>query len=66
MTKPPLPVKRWSMLDTINTCLLIAVCLFVIDFQKNAVLSWVIIIAFGIWILTVIARNIYLSNLRNK
>ncbi|TDM03666.1 hypothetical protein [Macrococcus carouselicus] len=66
MAKPQLPVKRWSMLDTINACLLITVCLFIIDFQNNATLSWIIIIAFGIWILTVIARNIYLSKFRNK
>ncbi|GGB00343.1 hypothetical protein ERX37_08280 [Macrococcus hajekii] len=64
MPKQQLPVKRWSMLDTINTCLLIVVCLFVIDFQKNATLSWVIIIAFAIWIMTVIVRNLYLSKNR--
>ncbi|TDM12619.1 hypothetical protein [Macrococcus lamae] len=61
MNTPPLPVKRWSFLDTINLCLMIFVCLFVIDFTKNPMISWLVIVAFGIWILTVIARNLYIS-----
>ncbi|KAA1042441.1 hypothetical protein [Macrococcus equipercicus] len=61
MNRSPLPVKRWGVLDTINLCLMIFVCLFVVDFQHNPLISWLVIAAFGIWALTVLARNIYLS-----
>lgn len=66
MPKQQLPVKRWSFIDTINLCLMVFVCLFIIDFKHNALLSWVVILAFGIWVLTVIARNIYLSRNKNQ
>lgn len=64
LPKQQLPVKRWSFLDTINLCLMIVVCLFIIDFKHNALLSWVVILAFAVWLVTVIVRNIYLS--KNK
>ena len=66
MNRTQLPVKRWSFLDTINLCLMIFVILFVIDFNNNAMISWLVITAFGIWILTVIARHVYISRNHDK
>lgn len=56
-----MPTKRWSFLDTINSCLFIYVLLFVVDFKHQFGFSLIIVLVFAVWIITVIARNIYLN-----
>ncbi|ARQ06344.1 hypothetical protein [Macrococcoides canis] len=55
------PLKRWTFVDTINLCLFIYVVLFVIDFKNHSGLSFIIIAAFIVWVITVISKNIIIS-----
>nr|WP_279390825.1 hypothetical protein [Mammaliicoccus sciuri] len=61
----PVLIKRWGMIDTINACLLIISVLFLFDFKNQPALSYILVIAFSIWIISLIGKNIYLSK-RNK
>lgn len=61
MNNNKFPLKRWTFIDTLNTCVLIYVLLFFKDINKNPTLTIVIFIAIAIWILTVIAKNIIIS-----
>ncbi len=54
-------LKRWTFLDTINAALLIVVVLFMLDFQNNATVSWILLAVFAFWIVTVILRNVFIS-----
>ncbi|UBH09152.1 hypothetical protein [Macrococcus armenti] len=54
-------MKRWTFIDTINLCLFIYVILFVIDFKNHSGLSFIIIAAFLIWVITVISKNIIIT-----
>lgn len=65
MEKQKLPLKRWTFIDTINTCILIYVILFFKDINKNPTVTIVIFIAFTIWLITVIVKNIIISK-QNK
>lgn len=56
-------IKRWSLIDTINLALLIVVVLFFIDFENNAVLTWVLLAVFAFWIVTVALRNVFISKI---
>ncbi|MDK6863658.1 MULTISPECIES: hypothetical protein [Nosocomiicoccus] len=58
-------LKRWTILDTINATLLIVVFLYVLDFQNNALVSWIFVIVFAFWMVTVISRNIIISRIRD-
>lgn len=58
-------LKRWTFLDTINAALLIIVVLFMLDFQNNATVSWVLLAVFAFWIVTVIVRNVFISKVMN-
>ncbi|MBO3063299.1 hypothetical protein [Mammaliicoccus sp. H-M34] len=58
--KPTL-IKRWGMIDTINACLLIISILFLFDFTNQPALSFILIIAFSIWFVSLVGKNIYLS-----
>lgn len=60
----PKDLKRWTILDTINATLLIIVFLFVLDFQNNALVSWIFVVVFAFWIVTVISRNIVISRIK--
>lgn len=61
MNQSKLPLKRWTFIDTLNTCVLIYVILFFNDINKNPLLTTVIFIAFVIWIITVIIKNVVIS-----
>ncbi|WP_411843493.1 hypothetical protein [Salinicoccus sp. HZC-1] len=54
-------LKRWTFLDTINASLLIIVVLFMLDFENNATVSWILLAVFAFWIVTVIFRNVFIS-----
>lgn len=58
-------LKRWTILDTINATLLIVVFLYVLDFKNNALVSWIFVIVFAFWMVTVISRNIIISRIRD-
>ncbi|MCU7556293.1 hypothetical protein ROU88_02725 [Macrococcus capreoli] len=55
------PLKRWTFIDTLNTCVLIYVILFFKDINKNPTLTIIIFAAIAIWIITVIAKNVIIS-----
>ncbi|GGI03370.1 MAG TPA: hypothetical protein DCO67_00615 [Staphylococcus sp.] len=61
----PILIKRWGMIDTINACLLIISILFLFDFKNQPALSYILIIAFTIWFISLVGKNIYLSKNRN-
>lgn len=61
----PVLIKRWGMIDTINACLLIISVLFLFGFKNQPALSYILVIAFSIWFISLIGKNIYLSK-RNK
>ncbi|MDT0754529.1 hypothetical protein [Mammaliicoccus sciuri] len=61
----PVLIKRWGIIDTINACLLIISVLFLFDFKNQPALSYILVIAFSIWFISLIGKNIYLSK-RNK
>jgi len=63
--KPTL-IKRWGMIDTINACLLIISILFLFDFTNQPALSFILIIAFSIWFVSLVGKNIYLSKNRKN
>ena len=54
-------LKRWTFLDTINAALLIVVVLFMLDFQNNATVSWILLAVFAFWAVTVILRNVFIT-----
>ncbi|MBO3076339.1 hypothetical protein J5E42_02310 [Mammaliicoccus vitulinus] len=62
----PILIKRWGMIDTINACLLIISILFLFDFKNQPALSYILIIAFTIWFISLVGKNIYLSKNRNN
>lgn len=64
MNLVPKELKRWTILDTINATLLIIVFLFFLDFQNNALVSWIFVVVFAFWIVTVISRNIVISQIK--
>lgn len=57
-------LKRWTFLDTINAALLIVVVLFMLDFQNNATVSWILLAVFAFWIVTVIVRNVFITKVQ--
>ncbi|WP_229726463.1 hypothetical protein [Mammaliicoccus stepanovicii] len=57
----PILIKRWGMIDTINACLLIISILFLFDFKNQPALSYILIVAFFIWLISLVGKNIYLS-----
>ncbi len=59
------PLKRWNILDTINATLLIVVILYFIDFKNNATVSWIFVIVFAFWAITLIARNVMITRMKN-
>ncbi|WP_414043756.1 hypothetical protein [Macrococcus animalis] len=61
MNNNKIPLKRWTFIDTLNTCVLIYVLLFFNDINKNPTLTIIIFIAILIWIFTVILKNIIIS-----
>lgn len=58
------PLKRWTFLDTINAALLIVVLLFMLDFENNRTVSFILLAVFAFWITTVILRNVFISKLQ--
>lgn len=58
-------LKRWNLLDTINATLLIVVILYFIDFKNNALISWIFIIVFAFWVITLIVRNVMITRMKN-
>ncbi|WP_319024773.1 hypothetical protein [Mammaliicoccus lentus] len=62
----PTLIKRWGMIDTINACLLIISILFLFDFKNQPALSYILIIAFSIWVISLVGKNIYLSQTKKK
>lgn len=62
----PILIKRWGMIDTINACLLIISILFLFDFKNQPALSFILIIAFSIWFISLVGKNIYLSKNRKN
>ncbi|WP_323703056.1 hypothetical protein [Mammaliicoccus sp. Dog046] len=68
MSKKPTPIliKRWGAIDTINACLFIISILFLFDFKKQPALSYILIVAFSIWIISLIGKNIYLSKTKKE
>ena len=64
---PTIPFKRWSIIDTINLTVLLLVALFLKDdIVQEPIMMWVLIIAFLLWIGSVIFRNYYISKLNEK
>ena len=64
---PTIPFKRWSITDTINLTVLLLVALFLKDdIVQEPIMMWVLIIAFLLWIGSVIFRNYYISKLNEK
>ena len=64
---PTIPFKRWSVIDTINLTVLLLVALFLKDdIVQEPIMMWVLIIAFLLWIGSVIFRNYYISKLNEK
>ncbi|WP_414054148.1 hypothetical protein [Macrococcus equi] len=61
MNNNKFPLKRWTFIDTLNTCVLIYVLLFFKDINKNPMLTIIIFIAIAIWVLTVIVKNVIIS-----
>ncbi|WP_020007049.1 hypothetical protein [Salinicoccus albus] len=59
-------LKRWTFLDSINAALLIIVLLFMLDFENNATVSWILLAVFAFWITTVILRNVFITKVRNN
>ncbi|MCG1010184.1 hypothetical protein J4760_09135 [Salinicoccus sp. ID82-1] len=57
-------LKRWTFLDTINAALLIVVLLFMLDFENNRAVSFILLAVFAFWITTVILRNIFISKIQ--
>lgn len=56
-------IKRWSFIDSINLALFLVVILFFIDFENNAMLTWILLGVFLFWFITVIFRNIFISKI---
>lgn len=65
MNNNKFPLKRWTLIDTLNVCVLIYVILFFKDINKNPTLTIIIFIAIAIWLITVIVKNILISK-QNK
>ena len=64
---PTIPFKRWSIIDTINLTVLLLVALFLKDdIVQEPIMMWVLIIAFLLWIGSVIFRNYYISKLNEN
>ncbi|WP_414044763.1 hypothetical protein ACMGE7_02915 [Macrococcus equi] len=61
MNNNKFPLKRWTFIDTLNTCVLIYVLLFFKDINKNPMLTIIIFIAIAIWVITVIVKNVIIS-----
>lgn len=59
-------LKRWTFLDSINAALLIIVLLFMLDFENNATVSWILLAVFAFWITTVILRNVFITKVKNN
>lgn len=63
MNQPKL--KRWSFLDTLNASLLIVSILFLIDFEEQAIISWLLIGVFTLWAVFLIFRNVVITKAKN-
>lgn len=63
MQQPKL--RRWTFLDTINASLLIVSILFLINFQEQPVISWLLIAVFAMWAIFLIFRNVVISRAQN-
>ncbi len=59
MQQPKL--RRWTFLDTINASLLIVSILFLINFEEQALISWLLIAVFTMWAIFLIFRNVVIT-----
>ena len=63
MKQPTL--KRWTTLDTLNASLLIVSILFLINFEEQPLISWLLIAVFTMWAGFLIFRNVVISKAQN-
>ncbi|CDZ99055.1 hypothetical protein BN1048_00174 [Jeotgalicoccus saudimassiliensis] len=56
-------LKRWTFLDSVNAILFIVVLLFLLDFQNEGLMSWILLAVFAFWLITVVIRNIMISKI---
>lgn len=63
MKQPTL--KRWTILDTLNASLLIVSILFLINFEEQPLISWLLIAVFTMWAGFLIFRNVVISKAQN-